>query len=51
MHVHLDHLSTRAPDYGGRGGSAAKAAAYNAAYAAAYHNQAVAKLRPAATTL
>ena len=49
--MHLDHLATRAPDYGGRGGPAAKAAAYNAAYSAAYHNQAAAKLRLAATTL
>ena len=50
--MHLDHLATRALEYyGGREGSAAKAAAYNAAYAAAYHNQVAAKLRPAATTL
>ena len=31
--------------YGGREGSAAKAAAYNAAYAATYHNQVVTTLR------
>ena len=38
-------------NYGGREGSAAKAAAYNSAYAAAYHNQAAAKLRQVAATL
>ena len=37
--------------YGGQEGSATKAATYNAAYAATYHNQAAAKLRPAAATL
>ena len=31
--------------YGGREGSATKAAAYNAAYAATYHNQVAATLR------
>ena len=37
--------------YGGREGSAAKAATHNAAYAAAYHNQVATKLRLAATSV
>ena len=45
------HDYVYARKYGGREGSAAKVAAYNPAYVAAYHDQAAAKLRPAAATL
>ena len=49
--ANTNSLISKKANYGGREGSAAKAAAHNAAYVAAYHNQAAVKLRQAAATL